>query len=97
MNMQNVLRTRIASSQMLTKTKKYTINHRKAGNEMKKFRQNLKRKGKHVVKCVTKSNIVAQLNKNLLNKGNIKSIDLADERLVKNIALIKFFKGKFFI
>ena len=60
----NVFRTRIASSKMLTKTKqKYTINHRKAVNEMKKFRQNLKRKGKHVVKCVTKSNIVAQLNK----------------------------------
>jgi hypothetical protein len=60
----NVLRTRIASSKMLTKTKqKYTINHRKAVNEMKNFRQNLKRKGKHVVKCVTKSNIVAQLNK----------------------------------
>jgi len=60
---QIVLRTRIASSKMLTKTKKrYTINHRKAVNKMKKFRQNLKRKGKHVVKCVTKSNIVAQLN-----------------------------------
>ena len=42
--------------------KRYTINHRKAVNEMKKFRQNLKRKGKYIVKCVTKSNIVAQLN-----------------------------------
>jgi len=49
------------------KTKKYTINHRKAVKEMKKFRQNLKRKGLHVVKCVTKSNIVAQLNKIWLN------------------------------
>ena len=97
MNMQNVLRTRIASSKMLTKTKKYTINHRKAGTEMTKFRQNTQRKGKHVVKCVTKSNIVAQLNKNLLNKGNIKSIDLADEQFVKNITLIKFFRSKFFI
>ena len=63
MNMKNVLRTRIASSKMLTKTKKHTINHRKAVNEMKKFRQNIKRKGKYIVKCVTKSNIVAQLNK----------------------------------
>jgi hypothetical protein len=56
--MKNVLRTRIASSKMLT-----IINHRKAVNEMKKFRQNIKRKGKYIVKCVTKSNIVAQLNK----------------------------------
>jgi hypothetical protein len=39
MNLKNVLRTGIASSKMLTK-KKYTINHRKAVNEMKKFRQN---------------------------------------------------------
>jgi hypothetical protein len=38
--MKNVLRTRIASSEMLTKTEKYTITHRKAVNEMKKFRQN---------------------------------------------------------
>ena len=63
MNMKNVLRTRIASSEMLTKTEKYTITHRKAVNEMKKFRQNLKRNGKHVVKCVGKSNIVTQLYK----------------------------------
>ena len=61
--MKNVLRTRIASSKMLAKTKTYTIKHRKAVNEMKKFRQNLKRKGKHPAKCVTKSNIVARLNK----------------------------------
>ena len=43
--------------------KKYTINHRKAVNDMKKFRLNLQRKGKHVAICVTKSKIVAVLNK----------------------------------
>ena len=67
--MKNVLRTRIASSKMLTKRKekkrkkKYTINHRKAVNDMKKFRLNLQRKGKHVAICVAKSKIVAVLNK----------------------------------